>query len=136
MAKKKKQDAEAEAPEGAEATAAVPTASIAGHPRAKVAIRRARSRAAFVVFLLVLLFGHKAGLSWFDATWRALVAGLAANLIAWRCAIFVWRHLIVAELRQAEEAYAERRREAREAVEKRREAAKAAAADNPDFRVA
>jgi hypothetical protein len=134
MAKKKKQD-EPQA-EAAEAPPALPTASIAGHPRAKAGIRRARSRAAFVVFLLVLLFGHKAGLSWFDATWRALVAGLAANLIAWRCAIFVWRHLIVAELRQAEEAYAERRREAREAVEKRREAAKAAAADNPDFRVA
>jgi hypothetical protein len=133
MAKQKKDRAEAEA---VEAAPVPPSASIAGHPRAKLAIRRARSRAAFVVFLLVLLFGHKAGLSWFDATWRALVAGIAANLIAWRCAIFVWRHLIVAELRQAEEAYAERRREAREAVEKRREAAKAAAADNPDFRVA
>ena len=128
MAKKNK-PAEAET-EVAEAPPELPSASIAGHPRAKVAIRRARSRAAFVVFLLVLLFGHKAGLSWFDATWRALVAGLAANLIAWRCAIFVWRHLIVAELRQAEEIHAERRREAREAVEKRRAAAKAAAAGN------
>jgi hypothetical protein len=114
----------------AEATPALPSASIAGHPRAKLAIRRARSRAAFVVFLLVLVLGHKAGLSWFDATWRALVAGLAANLIAWRCAIFVWRHLIVAELRQAEAIHAERRRAAREAIERRRSAAKAAAGGN------
>jgi hypothetical protein len=124
MAKQKKDRAEAEA---VEAAPVPPSASIAGHPRAKLAIRRARSRAAFVVFLLVLLFGHKAGLSWFDATWRALVAGIAANLIAWRCAIFVWRHIIVSELRQAEEIHAERRREAREALEKRRAAAKAAA---------
>jgi hypothetical protein len=126
MAKKKKPE-EAEAAGAAGASPVLPSASIAGHPRAKLAIRRARSRAAFIVFLLVLLFGHKAGLSWFDATWRALVAGLAANLIAWRCAIYVWRHIIVAELRQAEEAYAERRRAAREAAERRRDAAKAAA---------
>jgi hypothetical protein len=128
MAKKKQQgEAETEAAGAAEASPVLESASIAGHPRAKLAIRRARSRAAFVVFLLVLLFGHKAGLSWFDATWRALVAGLAANLIAWRCAIYLWRHIIVAELRQAEEAYAERRRAAREAAERRRDAAKAAA---------
>jgi small-conductance mechanosensitive channel len=131
MAKKKKQgEAETEVA-GAAESPVLPSASIAAHPRAKPAIRRARSRAAFIVFLLVLLFGHKAGLSWFDATWRALVAGLAANLIAWRCAIYVWRHIIVSELRQAEEAYAERRRAAREAAERRREAAK-----NPDFRAA
>jgi hypothetical protein len=129
--KKKKAD---KADNAAEATPALPSASIAGHPRAKLAIRRARSRASFVVFLLVLLLGHKAGLSWFDATWRALVAGLAANLIAWRCAIFVWRHLIVAELRQAEEVYAERRRTAREAIERRRAAA--AEAENTGSRVA
>ena len=134
MAKKKKQD-EAGAAAAAEAAPVLPSASIAGHPRAKLAIRRARSRAAFVVFLLVLLFGHKAGLSWFDATWRALVAGLAANLIAWRCAISVWRHIIVAELRQAEEAYAERRRAAREAIE-RRHAEAAGQADNSGFRAA
>ncbi len=133
MAKKKKPE---EAAGAAEAAPALPTASIAGHPRAKLAIRRARSRAAFVVFVLVLLFGHKAGLSWFDATWRALVAGLAANIIAWRCAIFVWRHLIVAELRRAEEVYAERRREAREAAERRRAEMQAAAAEKSDFRAA
>jgi hypothetical protein len=123
MAKKK-----AEAENGAAATPAVPTASIAAHPRAKPAIRRARTRAGLVVFVLVLLFGHRAGLAWFDATWRALIAGVAANLIAWRCAIFVWRHIIVAELRQAEQIYAERRRKAREAAEQRRaEAARAKA---------
>jgi hypothetical protein len=133
MAAKKKKAAAAES---AEATPALPSASIAAHPRAKLAIRRARSRAAFVVFLLVLVLGHKAGLSWFDATWRALVAGLAANVIAWRCAIFVWRHLIVAELRRAEEVYAERRRAAREAAERRRAEAQAAQAESSGFRAA
>ena len=129
MAKKSK------SPEAAAADAqALPAASIAGHPRAKAGIRRARSRAAFVVFALVLLFGHHAGLTWFDATWRALAAGIAANVVAWRCALYVWRHLIIAELRQAEEVYAERRRKAREAIEQR--AAEAAEAANAAFQAA
>jgi hypothetical protein len=120
MAKKDKKAApEAAAPP-------LPTASIAAHPRAKVAIRRVRSRTAFAAFVLVLLFGHHAGLTWFDATWRALVAGIAANLVAWRCALFVWRQLIIVELRRAEEIYAERRRKAIEKLEKR--AAEAAGA--------
>jgi hypothetical protein len=48
-------------------------------------------------------------------------------VVAWRCALFVWRQLIVAELRQAEEVYAERRRKAVEAIEQRAAAAADAA---------
>jgi hypothetical protein len=110
MAKKRKGKESAEG-EGA-AAPAVPAASIAGHPRAKAGIRRARSRTALAAFVLVLLFGHHAGLTWFDAVSRALIAGVVANVVAWRCALFVWRQLVVAELRQAEETYAERRRAA------------------------
>jgi hypothetical protein len=131
MAKKNK----AEKPQaGAAETPAVPSASVAGHPGAKAGIRRARSRAALVVFVLVLLFGHHAGLTWFDATWRALVAGIAANVVAWRCAVFVWRQLIIAELHRAEEIHAERRRKALEALEQR--AASAAEAANAAFQAA
>ena len=118
--------------ESAAAGPVVPSASISGHPRARASIRRIRARASFIVFLLVLLLGHKAGLTWFDATWRALVAGLAANVVAWRCAIYVWRQVIVAELRQAEEVYAERRRQAIETLQKRR----AEAAENARIQAA
>jgi hypothetical protein len=128
MAKKDKQKG------AGAAAAAVPSASIAGHPRAKVAIRRARSRTALAAFVLVLLFGHHAGLTWFDATWRALVAGIAANVVAWRCALYVWRQLVIAELRRAEDVYAERRRMAIAAIEQR--AAAAAEAANAGFRAA
>jgi hypothetical protein len=131
MAKKKKTE---KPQDGAAETPVVASASIAGHPRAKAGIRRARSRAAFVVFVLVLLFGHHAGLTWFDATWRALVAGIAANVVAWRCALFVWRQLIIVELRQAEEIHAARRRKALEALEQR--AAAAAEAANAAFQAA
>jgi hypothetical protein len=119
---------------GAEETQGAASASIAAHPRAKAAIRRARSRTAFVAFALVLLFGHRAGLTWFDATWRALIAGMVANVVAWRCAVYVWRQLVIAEMRQAEKLYAERRRTAIAAIEQR--AASAAQAANAAFRTA
>ena len=48
--------------------------------------------------------------------WRALLAGIVVNLIVWRCAIVVWCHIILAELRAAEERHFERRREAHERV--------------------
>ena len=50
--------------------------------------------------------------------WRALLAGIVVNVIAWRCAIVVWRHIILSELRQVEEQRAERRREEQERLEK------------------
>jgi hypothetical protein len=77
--------------------------SIAAHPRAKAGIRRARTRGALIVFALVLalnLVGHQDP---FDATWRALLAGIVANVVVWRFAIVIWRHIVLAELRQVEE---------------------------------
>ena len=90
------------------------TVSIAQHPRAKAGIRRARTRAAFGAFVLVLalnLVGHQ---DLFDAVWRALLAGIVVNVIVWRAAIVVWKHVIVSELRQAEDEYAARMAAARE----------------------
>ena len=31
----------------------------------------------------------------FDALWRALLAGIVVNVVVWRCAIVVWRHIII-----------------------------------------
>jgi hypothetical protein len=76
------------------------TVSIAAHPRAKAGIRRARTRAAFGAFLLVLALNLVGDQDMFDALWRALLAGIVVNVIVWRAAIVVWRHIIVAEVRQ------------------------------------
>ena len=96
------------------------TVSIAQHPRAKAGIRRARTRAGFLAFVIVLalnLIGHQDA---FDATWRALLAGIVVNVIVWRCAIVVWRHVVISELRQEEERREERVREAQARLEKQR----------------
>jgi hypothetical protein len=77
--------------------------SIAQHPRAKAGIRRARTRGALGVFALVLAVNLLTDVDAFDATWRALLAGIVANVVIWRFAIVVWRHIIVSEVRQLEE---------------------------------
>src|SRR3954467_3269694 len=108
--------------------------SIAQHPRAKAGIRRARTRAAFGAFVLVFalnLLGHA---DLFDAVWRALLAGIVVNIIVWRCAIVVWKHVVLAELRAEEERRIAAVREHQERMEKL--AADQADAANPGFRAA
>ena len=57
----------------------------------------------------------------FDAVWRALLAGIVANVVVWRFAIVVWRHIVVSEVRQLEEERNEKLKAQRE--EREREAA-------------
>jgi hypothetical protein len=102
---------EAEAPE-----AGRPVVSVGAHPRARTSIRRTRARSALIVFALVLFLCLNAGVPGQEAVLRALVAGLVANLVAWGCALAVWRSLVVAELKVATDAYNERVRAANEAA--------------------
>jgi Zn-dependent protease with chaperone function len=117
----------------------VEAVSVGNHPRARASIRRTRTRAALIAFVLVLLLGLHAGQTAFDATWRALVAGLVVNIVVWRLSLYVWRQIVINEVRAAEEEREERRRARREEAEAR---AKAAAEqpppqpDNPGFRAA
>src|SRR4051812_6751447 len=107
------------------------TVSIAQHPRAKAGIRRARTRAAFGAFVLVFALNMIQAGDAFPSTWRALLAGIVVNIIVWRCAIVVWRHVVVAELRAEEERRAEIVREHQERMEKL-----AAEQADPGFRAA
>jgi hypothetical protein len=82
--------------------------SIAAHPRAKASIRRARTRAALIVFALVLALNLYGDQDAFDAVWRALLAGIVANVVVWRFAIVIWRHIVISEVRQLEEERVEK----------------------------
>ena len=77
--------------------------SIAQHPRAKAGIRRARTRGALIVFALVLAINLYSDQELFDAVWRALLAGIVANVVIWRFAIVIWRHIVISEVRALEE---------------------------------
>jgi hypothetical protein len=95
--------------------------SIAAHPRAKAGIRRARTRAALIVFALVLALNLVGDQELFDAVWRALLAGIVANVVVWRFAIVIWRHIVISEVRQLEEEREAKLKAQRE--EREREAA-------------
>ena len=103
MSKKRKKK-DAEAPDQGT------TISVGAHPRARASIRRTRARTALAAFGIVLLLSLNSGVPEQEAALRALIAGLVGNLVGWACALAVWRSLVMAELKIAGEAHAERRR--------------------------
>ncbi len=75
--------------------------SVAGHPRASYQVRRAKGWGGIAGFALAAYFSYKAGVPTADLGLRALVAGIVGYMLAWACAVTVWRQLVLAELRAA-----------------------------------
>ncbi len=75
--------------------------SVANHPRARYQVRRAKGWGGIAGFAIAAYLGYKAGVPTFDVGLRALVAGMVGYMLAWMCAVTVWRHLVLAELRAA-----------------------------------
>jgi hypothetical protein len=73
--------------------------SVAGHPRAAAHVKRAKGWGGLLGFTIAAYLSHKAGVPAVQIGLRALVAGVAGYLVAWACAVSVWRHLLLAELR-------------------------------------
>jgi hypothetical protein len=73
--------------------------SVAGHPRASLQVRRAKGWGGLAGFGLAAYLSYRAGVPTVDLGARAVLAGLAGYMIAWACAVTVWRHLVLAELR-------------------------------------
>jgi hypothetical protein len=72
--------------------------SIAAHPRAVRRVAQAKGWGGLVGFLAagyLSLSTHTIA----EAGFRALVAGVVCYAIVWTGAVFLWRHLVVAELR-------------------------------------
>ena len=103
MSKKaEKSDAKGKADKNGKTTGdAGALASVANHPRARASVRRAKGWGGLIGFGIAAYLSLKAGVPAADAGLRALGAGIAGRLIAWACAVAVWRHLVVAELRAA-----------------------------------
>jgi len=106
MAKKDKAKDAGEQPAG--------TISIAAHPRARRAIPRFRAAAGLAGFLVGAFLAHRTGYGGADLLWRALLAGIGANLGGWVLAITWWRGVILAEL----ETHRQRHQETREAADR------------------
>src|ERR1700742_4969336 len=78
--------------------------SVAGHPHAAAQVRRAKGFGGVSFFLITAYFSFKAGVPADQVAVRALIAGVGGYLLAWMCAVTVWRQLVLAELRAAIES--------------------------------
>ncbi len=78
--------------------------SVAGHPRAAAHVRRAKGFGGVTFFLITAYFSFKAQVPADQVALRALIAGIGGYLLAWMCAVSVWRQLVLAELRAALES--------------------------------
>jgi hypothetical protein len=99
-AKPKDKDKKGKGTKGAD-TSAGP--SVAGHPRASYQVRRAKGWGGIAGFGIAAYLSYKAGVPTVDLGLRAIIAGVAGYMLAWACAVTVWRHLVLAELRAAAE---------------------------------
>jgi hypothetical protein len=77
--------------------------SVANHPRARAQVRRAKGWGGLLGFGIAGYLSLQAGVPAADAGLRALGAGVIGYVLAWACAVAVWRHLVVAEVRAAYE---------------------------------
>jgi hypothetical protein len=78
--------------------------SVAGHPRAAAQVRRAKGFGGVAFFLITAYFSYKAQIPPDQVALRALIGGIGGYLLAWMCAVTVWRQLVLAELRAAIES--------------------------------
>jgi hypothetical protein len=85
---------------------------LSGHPRAKQQIRAAKSWAGLAGCVLAGYASWHSGAPFFDTVLRALMWGVAAYMLMWFCAVQVWRHVAIAEVRGAEKLWRERKAEA------------------------
>jgi hypothetical protein len=86
--------------------------TLSGHPRAKHQIRVAKGWAGLAGCLLAGYASWHGGAPFVDTALRALMWGIAAYVLMWFCAVQVWRHVAIAEVRAAEKMWRERRAEA------------------------
>lgn len=73
--------------------------SVAGHPRAAAQVRKAKGWGGLAAFVITAYLSFSHGATPDVAGMRALAAGVLGYVVAWACAVMVWRQLMVAELR-------------------------------------
>jgi hypothetical protein len=80
---------------------------VSEHPRARSQIKRVKGWGGMVGFFIVAYFSWHSGADFVHAGMRALGGGLAGYVVAWTAAVYVWRQLAVAEVRQRARLLAE-----------------------------
>jgi hypothetical protein len=77
--------------------------SVAGHPRAARAVSQAKGWGGLTGFLIAGYLSLPTG-TLAQAGLRALIAGCVCYVAAWAGAVFVWRRLVIVEIKGREQA--------------------------------
>jgi len=73
--------------------------SIGGNARAKAQVRRTKAWAGLLGFGITAYVSYGAHASMQQIALRSVVVGIVAYMIAWACALVIWRQLMLAELK-------------------------------------
>ncbi len=92
--------------------------SIAAHPRAARAVERAKSWGGLAGFLLGGYLSLPSN-TLADAALRALIAGVVCYVAVWAGAVFVWRRLVILEIKAREQQLMEPHRQPSPADQRR-----------------
>lgn len=102
--KKDKKDKKKGGKKRAEQSSAGQGLSVAAHPRASASVRRAKGLGGIAFFVIVAYYSYKADVPVDQVALRALIGGIAGYMLAWMCAVTVWRQLVLAEVKAAIES--------------------------------
>jgi hypothetical protein len=84
-------------------TIAPPTSNdvkVSAHPKARRSIRAAKGWGGLIAFFFVAFLSWHNGVDFTHAATRCLFAGMAGYVVTWAAAVYVWRQIAVAEVRQ------------------------------------
>jgi hypothetical protein len=73
---------------------------LSAHPRARAQIRRAKGVGGLIGFFLVAYVSWHHGTDFVHLGLRAILGGMAFYVVSWAAAVYYWRQLAIAEVRQ------------------------------------
>jgi hypothetical protein len=73
--------------------------SVSSHPRAAAHVRKAKGWGGLGGFALAAYMSYAAEVPPDQIVLRALAAGLVGYMLCWACAVTIWRHLVLAEMK-------------------------------------
>jgi hypothetical protein len=82
---------------------------LSAHPRAQRQIRRAKGFGGLAGFALMAWFSWRSGTDFVHLGLRAILGGMISYVAVWAAAVYTWRQVTIAEIRQQATVLAERR---------------------------
>jgi uncharacterized membrane protein YccC len=89
-----------------------PLVALSDHPRASRSIQQIKAWGGLLGFVVVAGYSYLGGMGAPDALLRGVIAGVAAQMLAWIAAIVLWQHLLDGEAKTAVRQAKENRKRA------------------------